>query len=149
MREILIVANQSLGSEDLAGIVAERIAEEETHFYLLVPATQPPRDVAARFESTFSEDADEAAQRQLDGGLSWLRHLGASVDGEVCDADPVRGVGDTLKERAYVEVIISTLPSNVSRWLHQDISHRVERKYKLPVTVVTAKSVPANRARPS
>ncbi len=149
MREILVVANQSLGSDDLAAIVAERMAGEETRFYLLVPATRPPRDVAARFESTFSEDVDEAAQRQLDSGLTWLRRLGATVDGEVCDADPVRGVGDALTAKSYGEVIISTLPRNVSRWLHQDIAHRVERKYKLPVTVVTAKSVPASLVPPS
>ena len=62
--------------------------------------------------------------------------------------DPVRGVGDTLKEKTYDEVIISTLPSGLSRWLHQDLPHRVERKYKLPVTVVTAKSVPASRVPP-
>jgi GABA permease len=148
MREILVVANQSLGSDDLAVIVTERIAKEETHFHLLVPATRPPRDVAAKFESTFTEDADEAAQRQLDVGLSWLRRLGATVDGDVGDADPVRGVGDTLKEKTYDEVIISTLPSGLSRWLHQDLPHRVERKYKLPVTVVTAKSVPARRVPP-
>ena len=147
MREILLVANQSMGSDDLAVVVSERIAKEEAHFYLLVPATRPPRDVAAKFESRFTEDADEAAQRQLDVGLAWLRHLGATVDGGIGDEDPVRGVGDALNERTYDEVIISTLPSGLSRWLHQDLSHRVERKYKLPVTVVTAKSLPASQPR--
>ncbi len=147
MREILLVANQSMGSDDLAVIVSERIAEEETNFYLLVPATRPPRDVAAKFESTFTDDADEAAQRQLDVGLAWLRHLGATVDGGIGDEDPVRGVGDALNDRTYDEVIISTLPSGLSRWLHQDLSHRIERKYKLPVTVVTAKSLPTSQPR--
>ncbi len=147
MREILVVANQSLGSDDLAVIVTERIAKEGTHFHLLVPATRLPRDVAAKFESTFSEDADEAAQRQLNVGLNWLRHLGAAVDGEVGDEDPVRGVGEALKEKPYDEVIISTLPGGVSRWLRQDLPHRVERKFKLPVTVVTAKKAPASRLR--
>ena len=147
MRDILVVANQSMGSDDLAVIVSDRIAEEEIHFYLPVPATRPPRDVAAKFESTFTDDADEAAQRQLDFGLAWLRHLGATVDGGVGDEDPVRGVGDALNDRTYDEVIISTLPSGLSRWPHQDLSHRVERKYKLPVTVVTAKSLPASQPR--
>ena len=148
MREILVVANQSLGNDELAVIVKERIAKEETHFYLLVPATHPPRDVAAKFESTFTEDADEAAQRRLDAGLVWLRRLGATVAGDVGDEDPVRGVGDALREKTYDEVIISTLPSGISRWLHQDLPHRIERKYKLPVTVVTAKSVPGSRVPP-
>jgi len=148
VREILVVANQSLGSDDLAAMVTERIAQEETHFHLLVPATRPPRDVAAKFESTFTEDADEAAQRQLDVGLAWLRQLGATVDGDIGDEDPFRGVGDALNEKPHDEIIISTLPSGISRWLHQDLPHRVERKYKLPVTVVTANSVPARPVSP-
>jgi len=45
-----------------------------------------------------------------------------------------------VKDRAIDEVIISTLPSTLSRWLRQDLPHRIERKVSVPVTVVTSKT---------
>ncbi len=39
----------------------------------------------------------------------------------------------------FDEIIISTLPSGISRWLGMDLPHRVERQFKLPVTTVIAK----------
>jgi len=35
------------------------------------------------------------------------------------------------------KVIVSTLPERVSRWLHLDLGHRIER-FGVPVSVVTA-----------
>lgn len=140
MRQILLVANQTIGGDELAEVVRDRTAQEPSEFSLIVPATRPPRDVAARFESNFQDQGQEDAQRQLDAGLSWLRHLGATADGEVGDEDALRAVGDALREHSCDEIIISTMPSGISRWLRQDLPHRVERKFKLPVTVVTAGS---------
>jgi hypothetical protein len=37
----------------------------------------------------------------------------------------------------YDEVIVSTLPVRVSRWLHLDLAHRIGR-FGVPVSVVTA-----------
>jgi hypothetical protein len=53
--------------------------------------------------------------------------------------DPVAAVGHCLKAQGYDEIIVSTLPKTVSRWLHQDVPHRIARKYKIPVTTVTAR----------
>ena len=64
--------------------------------------------------------------------------LGAEVDGDVGDANPVKAIEDALSRRKYDEIILSTLPSGVSRWLGQDLPHKVTRKFKGPVTVVTA-----------
>lgn len=36
----------------------------------------------------------------------------------------------------FDEVILSTLPPGVSRWLKQDLPHRLERHFDIPVTHV-------------
>jgi GABA permease len=46
-----------------------------------------------------------------------------------------------MQRQQFDEVIISTLPKRVSRWLHQDLPSKVRRHVSIPVTVVTAAEV--------
>ncbi len=62
---------------------------------------------------------------------------GSHVQGIVGATDPYEAVRQTLEHERYDEVIISTLPERVSRWLHLDLAHRIER-FGVPVSVVTA-----------
>ena len=152
MSQVLIVANQTLGGSDLLQSIRDRMTKGPCKFTLLVPAT-----VHAHRESTMeslgrrlavtplAEDARGAAEadwdharNQLEFGIEQLQKLGAEVDGNVGDANPVKAVEDALSRRKYDEIILSTLPSGVSRWLGQDLPHKVTRKFKGPVTVVTA-----------
>ena len=144
MSRVLIVANQTLGGQDLLEFVQERMASSPPEFSLLVPAT--PR--AHRNHDTRvpginvpldTEDDDYAeARKRLELGLEALHRLGATVDGSVGDPDPLKAVQEVLARRSFDEIILSTLPSGVSRWLGQDLPHKLERKFHLPVTVVTA-----------
>jgi hypothetical protein len=60
------------------------------------------------------------------------------VDGGVGDPDPVTAIDEVMARRQFDEIIISSLPLGISRWLRQDLARKVERRFKLPVTVVTA-----------
>ena len=62
---------------------------------------------------------------------------GGHVEGLIGDSDPFVAVRDAVTTLAIDEVIISTLPARVSRWLHRDLPHRVEQ-FGLPITIVTA-----------
>ena len=149
MRQILVVANQTLGGERLKEVVRERIGQGPCTFTLVVPVIQDAGDVIGNFgaaevphnwgTSTTYESARIQAVRRLGAGIQALSELGASVDGDVGEQDPVKAVGHCLAAGTYEEIIVSTLPKTVSRWLLQDIPHRIQRKYKIPVTTVTAR----------
>ena len=72
------------------------------------PRPGPRVTLAAKFESTFDDDSNEAAQRQLDTGLTWPRHLGATVDSEVGDEDPLHAVGYAQQRQTFKHVTRSS-----------------------------------------
>ena len=144
MSRVLIVANQTLGGQDLLDHVRSRMDAGDLELSLLVPATaRADRNLDTRVPGINvpldTEDDDYAeARKRLEHGLDGLRSLGATADGTVGDPDPMKAIQEVLARRSFDEIILSTLPSGVSRWLRQDLPHKVERKFHLPVTVVTA-----------
>ena len=45
---------------------------------------------------------------------------------------------DVMATHTFDEIVISTLPVRVSRWLRQDLAHRAARRFAVPVTTITA-----------
>jgi hypothetical protein len=139
MRSYLIVGNETLAGPALSAAIAERIGTDgPTHFHVVVPAT-PVQD-----GFTWDEDvARAAAQERLDAMLDQLRTMGAEATGEVGHKDPVEAARDAMRRHPVDEVILSTLPSGISRWLGQDAPSRLKAAVTVPVVVVTAKPEPA------
>ena len=155
MPTVLLVANQTLAGGEVEAFVKSKLsAEPPPEFTLLVPATASAHladqtagtlgslVAATRSESSRrQETADsgyEQARARLEFGLDRLRRLGATVNGDVGVAHPFTAISDVLARRRFDEVVLFTLPKSVSRWLHLDIPHHVERKFHVPVTVITA-----------
>ena len=78
------------------------------------------------------------ARSNLETELSRLRELGASADGAVGDPNPMVAIERAVAEHQFDEIILSTLPPGISRWLAMDLPHRVRRKTNIPLTVITA-----------
>jgi hypothetical protein len=129
MRRYLVVANQTLGGEHLAMKVKELLAEGPCRFHILVPATVPA-DHAVYTEG----QAVALAQGRLDDALARFHDMGAEADGEIGDASPFEAIADVLRDEHFDAIVLSTLPVGASRWLKQDLPHRVERSFGLPVT---------------
>lgn len=141
MRRYLVVANQTLGGEHLTDTVRGCLAAGPSRFHIVVPATSPD-DQAAWTEG----EATAIARRRLEEALERFRKLGAEAEGEVGDENPIQAIRDVLDERGFDEIILSTLPPGLSRWLKQDLPHRVERTFDLPVTHIEGKAEPAQGA---
>ena len=132
MHSYLIVANQTLTGQALADAMAERLADGPDRAHVVVPLTR----VGGRL--TWDEAASRgAAQERLDDALERLSTLGAEADGEIGDADPVSAVRDAMRGREIDEIIVSTLPRGLSRWLGEDVPSRLRDSVRVPVTVVT------------
>jgi hypothetical protein len=132
MRTYLIVANQTLSSRSLTEAITARLADGPIRTHVVVPLSP----VGGRL--TWDERASrEVAQQRLDEVLTRLRSMGAEADGEIGDRDPVMAVKDALRGREVEEVIVSTLPKGLSRWLGEDVPSRLRDSVRVPVTVVT------------
>lgn len=130
---VLVVANRTAGSEELLDALRERAEQGPAHFHLVVPAT--PHGVSWVADMSAGTDA---AEDDLEGALERLRDHGLDVDGEVGDPDPIAAVHDSAHFGSYEEVIVSTLPKHLSRWLRLDLPRRVAHATGLPVMHVTA-----------
>ena len=129
MRRYLVVANQTLGGEALAEKIRDCLGEGPCEFYVVVPTTHDP------YSWTWDEDvARSQAASRLEVALARFRALGAQVEGEVGDINPLDALGDVARRQEFDEIILSTLPVGRSRWLKMDLPHRVERAFNLPVT---------------
>jgi hypothetical protein len=133
MRRYLVVANQTLAGANLMARIRELVAAGPCRFHIVVPATPPGEHL------TWTEgEATAIAQHRLDQALARFRSTGAEADGEVGDKNPIMAIEDVLRTAAFDEIVLSTLPSGVSRWLKLDLPNRVASHFSLPVTHVIA-----------
>ena len=86
------------------------------------------------------------ARSNLATELDRLREIGATADGAVSDPDPMKAIRKALAQRSFDEIILSTLPPGLSRWLAWDLPRRVRRRTDIPLTVITAPSGEGERA---
>jgi hypothetical protein len=142
MRTCLVVANQTLPGEPLSAAVRERVAAGDCAFFAVVPVTPVPHGAVWD-----ERESAEAARERLNAFLGALREAGVEADGELGDRDPIQAVRDVLRTREVDEILLSTLPAGISRWLQLDIPSRLSRAVDVPITVISQDSVevPATR----
>jgi GABA permease len=112
-------------------LVKTRMSTGPCRLTLLVPAT-PPHEHATYTDG----EARAIASKRMDEAIARFRAEGADAEGVVGDANPMRAIDDAMIDRTYDEIILSTLPSGVSRWLKLDLPHRVEQHYDVPITTL-------------
>jgi hypothetical protein len=131
---VLVVAHRTAATQPLLDAVRERAARGPAQFTLLVP-----RAAHGLHKVVDPEDqSDEEAQAVIDQALPPLRDAaGADVEGIIgSDHDPHLAIEDAVNLHGYDEIIISTLPARVSRWLKLDLPSKISG-LGLPVTQVT------------
>jgi hypothetical protein len=129
VREVLVVANRTLGGAELLETVRARAQSEEgAHFRLVVPQSKPKDGYLI-----YDEAVREAAQVRVDLALEAVTAEGIEASGEVGDEDPFSATMDAVAEHRPDEIIVSTYPAQSSGWLRRDLIERIRNATGLPV----------------
>jgi hypothetical protein len=131
---VLVVANRTAATPALLDAVRARAARGPATFHLVVPAS-----AHGLHRVVDPEDAnrDEAEQSLRDALPRLTEAAGSAVTGDIGDPEPLSAIEDACNTVGFDEIIISTLPGRVSRWLHLDLVSKA-RGLGLPVTHVEA-----------
>jgi hypothetical protein len=134
---VLVVANQTAATPALIEAVRDRAAAGPARFTLLIPTT-----AHGLHRVVDPEDQDRAeANAKLAEAVPLLEEAaGSPVEGMLGVPEPLAAIQDAVNLHGFDELIISTLPTRVSKWLKLDLPHKAAA-LGLPVTTVTAKGV--------
>ena len=132
---ILIVANRTAATPGLIEAVRERAARGPAVFTLLVPSS-----AHGLHQLVDPEDQGRSeAEATIELALPLLEEAaGAPVEPMIGVHEPLAAIQDAINLHGFDELILSTLPKRVSRWLRLDLPHKAAG-LGLPVTTVTAK----------
>ena len=134
---VLVVAHKTAATPALVEAVRERAAQGPAHFTLLVPALAHGLHAVMDPEDASTEEAEAT----LELALPLLSEAaGSEVEGMIGVSEPLAAIQDAVNLHGFDEIVISTLPTRVSRWLRLDLPHKAAG-LGLPVTTVTAKGV--------
>jgi len=105
-------------------------------FTLLVPST--PHGIA--WAADMHGGGEEAEEHRL-AFVEQLREEGLNIGGaKVGDPDPLAAIQDECNFNDYDELIVSTLPLHISKWLKVDLPRKAEAATGLPVSHVVGSS---------
>jgi len=128
VKQILVVANRTIGGAKLLDVVRARAAAGEVRFRLVVPQSKPSAGLVI-----YDDAVRESAQVRVDLALSAVAAEGIEASGEVGDPDPFLATMDAVAEHRPDEIIISTHPATQSGWLRRDLIERIHNASGLPV----------------
>jgi hypothetical protein len=133
---VLVVAHQTAATAPLLEAVRARAQDGSASFHLVVP--RQPHGLNKVLDP--DDYGREEAERVLKDALPRLSEAaGQEVSGDIGHHEPLMAIQDAVNLGGYDEVIISTLPLGVSRWLKLDLISKT-RGLGLPVTHVLAPS---------
>jgi hypothetical protein len=130
---VLVVAHKTAATPTLIAAVRERAGRGPAAFTLLVPNA-----AHGLHKVVDAQDLDHSeAEQTLELALPLLEEAaGGRVQGIVGDPNPLDAIQDAVNMNGYDEIILSTLPTRVSRWIKLDLPSKVGA-LGLPVTTVT------------
>ncbi|AXV09389.1 hypothetical protein DVS28_a4728 [Euzebya pacifica] len=148
VHRILLIANQTLGSESVMATMHARLrAHERVSVFVVVPATPsehlasaPGAGRPAAAEAGLDARTDDAglaqARFRLRRAVAMLTDVGIVAHGRIGDANPLRAAASVMTAEPIDEIVLCTLDHALSRWLRADVPTALRRQYDVPVTAI-------------
>jgi hypothetical protein len=133
---VLIVANKTAATPALLEAVRTRAARGGASFTLVVPNAAHGLHKLVDPE----DQAETEAQTTIELAVPLLEEAaGGPVESMIGCPEPLAAIQDAINIHGFDEMIISTLPQRVSKWLKLDLPSKAAG-LGLPVTTVVASS---------
>ncbi len=131
-KRVLVVANETVGGDELMKVIGELALAEKSSFYVVCPALN------SRLKTWVSDEdpARAAAQRRLGATLERLSSVGIDARGDIGDVDPLVAVEDAVRSFGPSELVVSTHPEGRSNWLERGVVDALRERYDVPLTHV-------------
>jgi hypothetical protein len=120
--KLLVVANQTVDSDELYDTLHARAEHGPLAVTLLVP-----------------QDQQAGLGQRVNAALDRLHAGGVEAEAMLGDVDPACAVIEVWDPRRWDEILVSTLPNSTSRWLQIDLPHRIQRAVDAPVSHIEAR----------
>jgi hypothetical protein len=126
---LLVIANRTVDSEELLQTLRARALAGPIRVTLVAPG-----------------DARRVAtDARMERAIERLRAEPIAVEGIVGHPDPLVAVEEVWDPRRFDEVIVATLPTDVSRWMALDLPRRIARFTGARVSHVVAPAAAGRR----
>jgi methylmalonyl-CoA mutase cobalamin-binding subunit len=123
---VLVLANQTVVSEELLGRIRDRASAGRAAFLIVAPQGD-------------DEEHDDA-DRRLRRALSELRGEGINAHGQIVHPDPYTAAMNAVHDERIDEIIVSTFPGERSGWLRRDLISRLRKDTGKPIEHVVSAS---------
>ncbi len=131
-KRVLVVANETVGGDELMEVIGELALTGRSLFYVICPALNS----RLRTWTSDEDPARAAAQKRLHTTLERLSSVGIEARGDVGDVDPLVAVEDAVRKFRPNELVVSTHPEGRSNWLERGVVSALRERYDVPVTHV-------------
>jgi hypothetical protein len=130
-RNVLVVANESVGEQALRGALAERLSAADAHVRVVAPVS----GLSWLHWLTNEEDADREEARAV------AERAAGAIDAETVEAevgahDPVQAIEDALRTFPADEIVVVTVPGEDSGFLEEGAVERARERFGIPVEAI-------------
>ena len=130
MKRTLVVANQTVGGQELIDHLKRKAEGEQRGFIVICPQSDEGDDE--------NGDGVSDAHERLAHTLSELQEAGLQAVGQVAHSDPFTAVQNALQFYAPDDIVVSTFPETRSGWLRSDLIGRIQEASGKPVEHVVS-----------